>query len=266
MLELFSYDCYSLRCFLNHIAVITTAVKNHKMFKQLLRLKPLPETNPKHSSEGLLRNITLFQLTLMGVGSTLGTGIFFALAETVPVAGPAVILSFIFAGIAAGLTALCYAEVSSALPVSGSSYTFTYMTMGEGAAMTVAACLLLEWGISAAAVSVGWGSYLNDLISIVSHTQLPLPFRNSPFVEGPDGWKWDGESYVNLPAVILIWMCTMLLLRGSRESAMVNASEETINPQRNIPLAIMGTLIIVTIVYVVDLIMWVRVSEPQRTL
>jgi basic amino acid/polyamine antiporter, APA family len=277
------------------------------MFKQLRRLKPFPDSSVTTSKNGLLRNITLFQLTMMGVGSTLGTGIFFALAETVPLAGPAVILSFTFAGLVAGLTALCYAEVSSTLPVSGSSYTFTYMTLGEGAAMVVASCLLLEWGISGAAVAVGWSSYLNDLISIATNLEIPMAIRSSPLVEVADGWGWNGESYINLPAVLLVLMCSLLLLRGSRESAIinailtisklgvlflfvvmtllafkvehfepfipfgvegvgaaaaiiffsyigldavVNASEETINPQRNVPLAIIGALIIVTFVYI----------------
>lgn len=277
------------------------------MLTQLFRRKPLPDPHAMRDNRGLLRNITLFQLTLMGVGSTLGTGIFFALAETVPIAGPAVVLSFVLAAVTAGLTALCYAEVSSAVPVSGSAYTFTYMTMGEGAAMMVASCLLLEWGISGAAVSVGWSSYLNDLISIVTGQQIPVAIRSAPFVQGSDGWHLGGESYLNLPAVILVWMCTILLMRGSRESAIVNAiltlsklgilalfvvmaflgfeqknfvpfmpfgiegvgtaaaivffsfigldaivnaSEETINPQRNLPLAIIGALIIVTAVYV----------------
>jgi len=103
----------------------------------------------------LPRSLTLWQLTLMGVGSTLGTGIFFAMAETVPLAGPGVVLSFLLAALTAGLTALCYAEVSTALPVSGSSYTFTYVTMGEGIAVLVGACLILEWGIAGAAVAVG---------------------------------------------------------------------------------------------------------------
>lgn len=277
------------------------------MLQSLLRRKALPTPGDTPSS-GLLRNITLFQLTLMGVGSTLGTGIFFALAETVPIAGPAVVILFVLAGIVAALTALCYAEVSSSLPVSGSSYTFTYMTLGQGAAMVVAACLLLEWGIAGAAVAVGWSSYLNDFIFITSGYEIPSSIQASPFIEGPEGWTLSGESYINLPAVALIWMCTILLLKGSKESALVNAiltmcklsvlilfvvlsfsafdrqnfvpfmptgmegvgaaaaivffsfigldavvnaSEEAINPRRNIPLAIIAALGVVTSVYVV---------------
>lgn len=290
------------------------------MFHQLLRRKALPSLNAKDGTGGLLRNISLFQLTMMGVGSTLGTGIFFALAETVPIAGPAVVLSFVLAAVTAGLTALCYAEVSSAVPVSGSAYTFTYMTMGEGTAMLVASCLLLEWGISGAAVSVGWSSYLNDLITIVSGEQIPAAIRAAPFVQGPDGWHFSGESLINLPAVILVWMCATLLLRGSRESAIVNAiltlsklgilalfvimaflafeernfvpfmpfgiegvgaaaaivffsfigldaivnaSEEAVNPQRNLPLAIIGALIIVTTVYVLVAVSSLGVQPAQ---
>ena len=277
------------------------------MFQDFLRRKPLPASDATDSG-GLIRNITLFQLTLMGIGSTLGTGIFFALAETVPMAGPAVVISFVLAGFVAALTALCYAEVSSSLPVSGSSYTFTYMTLGQGAAMVVAACLLLEWGIAGAAVAVGWSSYLNDLVFIASGYEIPISIQSSPFVEGPNGWTANNESYFNLPAVALIWMCALLLLRGAKESAIVNAiftmaklgvlllfvvlslfafkqqnfqpfmpsgitgvgaaaavvffsfigldavvnaSEEAINPERNIPLAIIAALIVVTLVYVV---------------
>jgi basic amino acid/polyamine antiporter, APA family len=82
----------------------------------------------------LNRSITLFQLVMFGVGSTIGIGIFFVLAQTVPTAGPAVIVSFMLAGIVAGLTALCYAEMASMIPVSGSSYSYAYATLGEGLA------------------------------------------------------------------------------------------------------------------------------------
>ena len=108
-----------------------------------------------------------------GIGATIGTGIFFVLSEAVPVAGPAVILSFVFAGAVAGLTAVCYAELASAVPVSGSSYSYTYATMGEIAAMGVAACLLLEYGVSAGAVAVGWSQYLNQFLDNVFDYEIP---------------------------------------------------------------------------------------------
>jgi len=269
------------------------------------------ELNTDESSSGqstsLPRSLTLWQLMLMGVGCTLGTGIFFALAETVPLAGPGVVVSFLLAAATAGLTALCYAEVSSALPISGSSYTFTYVTMGEGLAVLVGACLILEWGIASAAVAVGWSSYLNELIELVSGYQIPAFWRESPFQKNVSGLQWGGDGYLNLPAVILVWLCAALLLRGSRESAklnatltitklvvlllfvamslrvfnrlhfapfmphgfegvgsaaaiiffsfvgldsVVNASEEVINPQRNIPIAMLLALLVVTTIYV----------------
>lgn len=273
--------------------------------KSLPRSCANPSTEP--TTQQLPRTIGLAQLTLIGVGSTLGTGIFFAMAETVPLAGPAVIVSFLLAALTAGLTALCYAEVSSALPVSGASYTFTYVTMGEGAAVMVAACLLLEWGIAGAAVAVGWSAYLNQLIEMITGFGIPEAWREPPFLKNVEGLHIGGAGVVNLPAIFVVCACTLLLLRGSRESArlnalltvtkvsilllfvgmsltvfraehfapfmpfgvsgvstaaaiiffsfvgldsVVNASEEAINPQRNIPLAIAAALLIVTGVYV----------------
>lgn len=275
------------------------------MFRYFFLKKPLPDAAAESAGK-LKRKIGLLQLVMMGVGCTLGTGIFFVMAETVPMAGPAVVLSFVLAAITAGLTALCYAEVSSRLPVSGSSYTFAYMTLGEGMAMMVAACLVLEWGIAGAAVSVGWSSYLNQLLLSLTGQEIPLTLRHSPFLNEGPGLVVGGGGFMNLPAVLLVWLCTLLLLRGSRESArlnailtltkmtvlllfvllalpafnsahfepfmpqgmqgvgaaaavvffsyigldaVVNASEEAVNPQRNIPLAIIGALVVVTSVY-----------------
>ena len=166
-------------------------------------------------SAHLRRSINTFQLTMFGVGSTVGTGIFFVLAEAVPQAGPSVIVSFIIAGIAAGLAAICYAELASAVPVSGSSYSYAYTTLGEAVAMGVAACLLLEYGVATAAVSVGWSGYVNKLLNNLFGFRVPQALSAAP---------WDSEpGYVNLPAVVLIAMCAVLLIRGVSESATVNA-------------------------------------------
>src|SRR5215207_650806 len=103
--------------------------------RSLFRRKPVEafvtETGPDAEGGELERSIGLFQLTMFGVGATIGTGIFIVLTEAVPEAGPAVILSFVLAGITAALTAVCYAELASTIPVSGSSYSYTYATMGE---------------------------------------------------------------------------------------------------------------------------------------
>src|SRR5215212_2606526 len=185
--------------------------------EQVLRRKPVAvmteETGTDQDAGELRRSIGLFQLTLFGVGATIGTGIFIVLSQAVPVAGPAVILSFVMAGVVAGLTAICYAELAGAVPVSGSSYSYAYATLGEGVAIVVAACLLLEYGVSAAGVAVGWSQYLNELLDNLFGFTLPDAISQAP----------EQGGVFNVPAVVLIWLCTLLLLRGASESAKVNA-------------------------------------------
>ena len=195
--------------------------------QRLLRRKPIETFVAQSQSHGhgaeLKRSITLFQLTMFGVGATIGTGIFFVLAEQVPVAGPAVLFAFLIAGFAAGLTALCYAEMSSMIPVSGSSYSYAYATLGEGLAFMVAACLVMEYGVSAGAVAVGWSEYLHNLIMITTGYELPRALLHAPLVAEGYSLKFGGDGYINLPAAILVGMCCLLLMRGSRESARANA-------------------------------------------
>jgi basic amino acid/polyamine antiporter, APA family len=185
---------------------------------ELLRRKPVGS----HAHEGehvvggdLQRSIGTFQLTMFGVGATIGTGIFFVMSSAVPEAGPAVVLAFVMAGIAAGLAAICYAEMASSVPVSGSTYSYAYATLGEIVAMGVAACLLLEYGVSTAAVAVGWSGYLNEALRNLTGIELPHEILAAP---------WDAEpGIVNLPAVVLVALCAILLIRGASESARVNA-------------------------------------------
>ena len=133
--------------------------------RQMLRRRPVHGAPVADgASDQLQRSLGTFLLTMFGVGETVGAGIFVVLSQSVPQAGPAVVISFILAGIAAGLAAICYAELASAVPVSGSAYSYAYATLGEFAAMGVAACLLLEYGVSTAAVAVGWSQYLNKLL------------------------------------------------------------------------------------------------------
>ena len=130
------------------------------------------------------RSIGLFQLTMFGVGATIGTGIFFVLSQAVPIAGPAVVFSFLIAAVVAGLTAVCYAELAGAVPVSGSSYSYAYATIGELPAMVIAGCLLLEYGVSAAAVAVGWSEYLNELLDNLLVSGSRKRCRKRPSREG----------------------------------------------------------------------------------
>lgn len=184
--------------------------------QQMLRRRPVTGAHvAQGAADHLKRGIGTFQLTMFGVGSTVGTGIFFVMSQAVPEAGPGVIVSFLLAGIAAGLAAVCYAELASAVPVAGSSYSYAYTTLGEVVAVAVAACLLLEYGVATAAVAVNWSGYLNKLLSNVLGFQLPQALSAAP---------WDAQpGYLNVPAVVLIVLCALLLVRGASESAKVNA-------------------------------------------
>src|SRR5271167_2966586 len=217
------------------------------------------------ASEHLKRSIGTFELTMFGVGSTIGTGIFFVMSLAVPEAGPGVIVSFIIAGIAAGLAALCYAELSSAVPVSGSSYSYAYTTLGEAVAMGVASCLLLEYGVATAAVSVGWSGYLNKLLSNLFGFQIPRALSAAP---------WDSEpGYVNVLAMIVIIAFTAFDTNQRKDfapfgiagigsaagtiffsyiglDAVSTAGDEVKNPQTTMPRALIAALAIVTSFYV----------------
>ncbi|MDI2128382.1 APC family permease [Yinghuangia seranimata] len=190
--------------------------------EQLLRRKPIEAFAAEQAHNdaaggdaagGLRRTMGAFQLTMVGVGATIGTGIFFALNSAVPEAGPAVIVSFVIAAITAAFTALCYAELAGALPVSGSSYSYAYATLGEFTAYAVGWCLLLEYAVSGAAIAVSWGEYLNEFTERVFGVHLPQAVSASP----ADG------GVLNLPGVVLVVMCCLLLVRGTRESARLNA-------------------------------------------
>ena len=185
--------------------------------EQITRRKPVKEMSAETGADTdrseLKRTIGLWPLSAIGIGGTIGTGIFFVLSVAVPIAGPAVIWSFVFAGVVAGLTAICYAELAGAVPVSGSSYSYAYATLGELTAMGVAACLLLEYGVSGAAVAVGWSQYLNQFLDNVFGFEIPDVLSNAP---EQGGW-------FNLPAVVLVVLCALLLIRGASESTTVNA-------------------------------------------
>lgn len=273
----------------------------HGKYGHLLRRKSVDqlkaETGTDTGGGELSRSMGIVRLTMIGVGATVGTGIFFVLNEAVPEGGPAVVLSFVLAGLTAALSALCYAELASTIPVSGASYTYAYATLGELVAYVVGACLLLEYGVATSAVSVGWSEYLNSLLSDTVGWQLPAVLSSAP---GEGGW-------INVPAIVLVGLCCLLLVRGTRESTTINAitvfiklgilalfcviaatafdsshfddfmpfgvtgvgtaastiffsyigmdavstgGEEVANPRRTVPLAIVGTVVIVTVLYI----------------
>lgn len=160
----------------------------------------------------LRRSMGLGQLTLLSVGATLGTGIFVVLGEAVPLAGPAVVLSFVLAGVTALFSALSYAELAGLIPGAGSSYSYTYATLGEFVAWLCGWCLVLEYGVSVAAVAVGWGQYVNELLELVLGVALPTALSAPPGAGG----------VVNVPAAAIVVLSMAVLLGGARSSARVN--------------------------------------------
>ncbi|MEU7041723.1 amino acid permease [Streptomyces varsoviensis] len=173
----------------------------------------IAESGADLEGHGLKRTMGLFQLVCFGVGAIVGTGIFVGLSDTVAQAGPAAAVSFVIAAVTCVFTAFSFAELGGAIPVSGSSYSYAYATLGEGAAFVIGWCLLLEYGVSVSAVAVGWGQYLNELLAGVIGHQLPAALSNAP-----------GEGgVVNLPAVVVMLLAATLLVRGVRESARATA-------------------------------------------
>ncbi len=194
---------------------------NQTLGQKLLRTKTASKPHDGQTG-GLARTMGLFPLTMIGVGATIGTGIFFTMVEAVPKAGPAVVLSFLIAALTAGLTALCYAELSFRIPASGSSYSFAYATLGEFAAFIMAACLLLEYGLAASATAIGWSDYLNNFLTHAFGWQIPEMLRTPMIVSSPEGVIINAGHF-NLPPVLLVIMCAILLIRGTKESATTNA-------------------------------------------
>ncbi|MGH3313375.1 MAG: amino acid permease [Streptomyces sp.] len=182
---------------------------------RLLRRKPVEQLVAESGQGvggGLRRSLGLWQLTMISIGATLGTGIFVVLGEAVPDAGPAVIVSFVIAGLTALFSALSYAELAGTIPVAGSSYSYAYATLGELVAWVCGWCLLLEYGVSVAAVAVGWGQYLNELLDGTLGLSFPAALAAPP-----------GEGGVfNFPALLVVLLAMAFLLGGAKESARAN--------------------------------------------
>jgi APA family basic amino acid/polyamine antiporter len=184
---------------------------------QLLRRKPIgqlvSEAETGHGGTRLVRSFGMLHLTMISVGATLGTGILVILSESVPLAGPAIWISFAIAGLAALLSAISYAEMAGLVPAAGSSYSYTYATMGEGMAWICGWCLVLEYAVSVAAVAVGAGQYVNEALAVFG---LELPDA----ISQPPG---DG-GVLNAPAIVIVVLAMALLVRGARESAWINTA------------------------------------------
>jgi basic amino acid/polyamine antiporter, APA family len=178
------------------------------MLEQLLRKKPIQP----HAHTGLKKCLTAFDLALLGIGGAIGTGIFVLTGIAAATqSGPAVVLSFIIAAIAAGFAALSYAELSSSIGGSGSAYGYSYVAFGEFAAWMMGWMLLLEYGVGAAAVANGWSGYFVNTLNNLGW-QMPEHLTKAPILGGS----------INLPAFAIIWILTLLLMVGVKESARAN--------------------------------------------
>ncbi|MFF2193714.1 amino acid permease [Streptomyces sp. NPDC058157] len=190
--------------------------ETRKPVNPLLRRKPVERlVSEGGQGEGgsLRRSLTMWQLTMISIGATLGTGIFVVLGTAAPKAGPAVTISFVLAGLTALFSALSYAELAGSVPVSGSSYSYAYATMGELIAWICGWCLVLEYAVSVAAVAVGWGQYLNELLDGTIGVTIPGSL-SAPLGDG---------GVINLPALVVVLLSMVFLMRGAKESATVNS-------------------------------------------
>jgi len=186
------------------------------------RIKSLDAILATAEKKSLKRSLGAFQLTMLGIGAVIGTGIFVLTATAAQKAGPGMMISFIVAGIVCALAALCYSELASMVPVAGSAYTYSYAVMGELAAWLVGWALILEYALGASAVAVGWSGHIVGFLDSVG-MHLPHALTVGPKIEW--GFIKGGEvgGIVNLPAVIITMLVTWLLVIGTKESATVNA-------------------------------------------
>jgi APA family basic amino acid/polyamine antiporter len=172
------------------------------------------------SEKGLKRTLGAANLVALGIGAIIGAGLFVRTAAAAgQAAGPAVTLSFIVAAVGCAFAGLCYAEFASMIPIAGSAYAYSYVTMGELTAWIIGWALIMEDALGAATVSIAWSEYLNKLLG----GGIPYEWCHSPFESFTDSAGVLHQGVVNAPALIILLALTMLLIKGTQESAMVNA-------------------------------------------
>ena len=191
------------------------------MINRLFRTKSISQilTDADHPAHRLKKTLTVWDLTALGIGAIIGTGIFVLVGTAIvgdehrPGAGPGIVLSFVLSGLTCALAALCYAEFAAMIPVAGSAYTFSYATLGEFLAWLTGWNLILEYGVACVAVAIGWSGYFNKLLKLAG-VELPYWATNPPhWAGGPEG------SIANFPAAIIVLLITVILVIGIKESA-----------------------------------------------
>jgi APA family basic amino acid/polyamine antiporter len=187
------------------------------------RIKSLDAILATAEKKSLHRSLGPVQLTMLGIGAVIGTGIFVLTATAAQKAGPGMMISFIIAGAVCAVAALCYSELASMVPVAGSAYTYSYAVMGELVAWLVGWALILEYALGASAVAVGWSGHMVGLLDNMG-VHIPHALTVGPkvvigsFLEGGEA-----GGFINLPAVIITVLVTLLLILGTKESAQANA-------------------------------------------
>jgi len=171
------------------------------------------------SDKGLKRTLGAGALVALGIGAIIGAGLFVRTAAAAGQhAGPAVTLSFVIAAIGCAFAGLCYAEFASMIPIAGSAYTYAYTTMGELVAWIIGWALILEYALGAATVSIAWSEFLNKLLD----NRIPYEWTHSPFQSALDANGVMHHGIVNAPALIILLLLSLLLIKGTQESAIVN--------------------------------------------
>jgi APA family basic amino acid/polyamine antiporter len=172
-------------------------------------------TEASDQEKGLKRTLGAAGLVALGIGAIIGAGLFVRTAAAAGEhAGAAVTLSFLIAAVGCAFAGLCYAEFASMIPIAGSAYTYAYATMGEVIAWIIGWSLILEYALGAATVSIAWSEYLNNLLG----GTIPYQWCHSPFESS------NGETGImNVPALVILFLLTMLLIRGTKESAWINS-------------------------------------------
>ncbi|MEJ7913737.1 MAG: amino acid permease, partial [Chitinophagaceae bacterium] len=172
---------------------------------------------------GLKRSLSAGNLVALGIGAIIGAGLFVRTAAAAANnAGPSVTIGFIVAAVGCAFAGLCYAEFASMIPIAGSAYTYSYATMGEFVAWIIGWDLVLEYAVGAATVGIAWSEYFNKFLEIFG-LRIPYEWSHSPFEVLKDtAGNVTAHGMMNVPALFIILMLTLLLIRGTKESATVN--------------------------------------------
>lgn len=184
--------------------------------------KPLEQVlaQAADNEKGLKRTLGAGNLVALGIGAIIGAGLFVRTAAAAgQAAGPAVTISFIIAALGCAFAGLCYAEFAAMIPIAGSAYAYSYVTMGELIAWIIGWALIMEYALGAATVSIAWSEYLNKLLG----GAIPYEWCHSPFESFTDSAGVLHKGFMNAPALIILLLLTLLLIKGTQESAMVNA-------------------------------------------